>query len=426
MRNVIAIHPGDQAEAGRLPTLPGPIAFRMTPRTINALGMLACLMAILAFRPVVGRGDALSSALTPSRVMELGGLACAAGLSLVLLANVSRAALGREAGLIVGAVAAFALWACFSALFSPLPLIGVVKSVELALLLLVAAAVVLATQGSGRSDVVSVVAAAAVTGVALLLLSNFLLYGTLLPIIPSEDADRPRLVLGNSHPLSSAMLLALAILLVLQTRLPMPPKLGLAAAMLALLVLCDARAISVGVVLGALALVMRRIVESVSNVMLSAAVALTALAALVGWMGMRAAGGQLFWDLLPTEMPTLNGRTILWAHIGSLIPETSVIGVGYFNSRVYLLDLFPWAGSTHNSLLEATFTTGPLGLALMLLFIILWLRLLLTTWDRTLWSITPLMTIEGLSNPVWLIPEVPMLALLIALLAAARAKPWSG
>jgi O-antigen ligase len=261
-----------------------------------------------------------------------------------------------------------------------------------------------------------------VLAVVLLLGVNVVTWGTPLYIAQEElgpfaPPPRPRLALGHAHPLASGLLLALAIAFVVNTSMAFAPKVAVTAALGLLLWLCNARGITV----------------SLGPALLLGAFLTLRPSLLKSWAGFAvvvAGTGAAILALLHLDLSTLvsrgigedagslNGRTELWAYSFSLALKEALLGVGYYGTRFYLLTPFPFAGHTHNSLLEAFLGTGLPGAALCLGFLVFCVVRLLRTRDPLLGTVLPVVLVEGSLNPVVFIPSVGMFLLMLALFAA--------
>jgi O-antigen ligase len=85
--------------------------------------------------------------------------------------------------------------------------------------------------------------------------------------------------------------------------------------------------------------------------------------------------GGLFDDALRTtllrgqteqELLSLTGRTELFGYAWRLFAERPVTGHGYFSARELFLARFPWAGESHNAVVDIALSLGLVGLVLYL------------------------------------------------------------
>lgn len=381
----------------------------------NGAPVAVTLLMVLAFMPITDRVDALSDALSPSRLVELGCI----GLAVLLAGSAhlgGRSPASDRRPLALPAVTAlFAMWAFVTALFSPMLMTGVVKALEL--LLITGAAYSVACLLSDRPDGGrTLLATGLVAAIATLLVANALRYGTPLPIM-EIPTNRPRFMLGNTHPLASALLLAMAIVFLLTSRVTLWAKLPLLLAMAILLHLCDARGSTVGTVAGVLLVGWRQVPASPLKLL----VGMTATIALAGAAVLAAIAldvPRLVIAFVGQDLTSLNGRLGLWALVLDLYAAHPIMGVGYFNSRLFLLPSVDWAGHAHNSALEILLSTGIVGFALFALFLLLWLLALVRTGDTLLLGLTPIILVEGSLNPVVFTPGIAMFLLTTALVSA--------
>lgn len=129
------------------------------------------------------------------------------------------------------------------------------------------------------------------------------------------------------------------------------------------------------------------------------------------------------------ELLSLTGRDVLFAHGFELFQQRPLFGYGYLAARGVFLELFPWAGASHNAVLEVALGMGVIGLMAYLALFVFIVRGL---WAKVLAGIRPLrdLAAEGLTavvfllvlgvvresfgGPVGLEPALLMLAALIA------------
>jgi O-antigen ligase len=394
---------------------------RGAPRLRAELAWAGVLcLVILAFMPPLPRADALSLDASPARLLELAllGLAFAVSLARTRL-RLLVAAAAADAPLVL-IVCLYALWAALTSVVAGLSPTGVVKAAELLAFLVIALGVRADPRLGGHSGP-RIVALAVAASIGLLLASNPLLHGELLPMLRTEGSTRVRLILGFSHPLTSALLLSAGLVAVLYARLSPLVTCGLALLLGLLFLLCDARGLSFGLALALASAAWmssgRTTRAAVSLVLISAAASSALVVALDS--GLQAWLAAFAWD----DTSSLNGRTALWAHVMRIASEHPLFGVGYFNIRHYILDAFPWAGAAHNSFLEAWATTGMLGAGLFLAFLLLWLTRVATLRSRFLVALSPLLLVEGTLNTVVLVPNLGFIILLIAMANPVAGKP---
>ena len=125
-------------------------------------------------------------------------------------------------------------------------------------------------------------------------------------------------------------------------------------------------------------------------------------------------------EWLPYDFWTLNNRVPLWVKSFEFIQEHPFLGVGYFASRFYILEYFPFAGHAHNSFVEAALTTGIIGLTLMLVILIYGIAVFLRSRDTLLLALIIASILGSLFNPVLIIPNVTTFVLVFVLVASAE------
>ncbi|WP_431266720.1 O-antigen ligase family protein [Dankookia sp. P2] len=245
---------------------------------------------------------------------------------------------------------------------------------------------------------------------------------------PFSGAGRPRLHLGFLHPLTSALLIAMAIAFTLNTSLSMVAKGAAFCSLGALLWLCDARGITVGLTIAMLVALFLNARPSLLKSWIGFAVILMILGG--GVLAMVYVDfNTLVAKVIGEEAATLNGRTDLWAYVFNLALDNALLGVGYYATRLQLLPVFPFAGHAHNSFLEVFLSTGLPGALLFVAFLALCIARLARTTDPLLAALLPVLLIEGNLNPVLFTPGLAMLLLPVVLFIAeepAMRKPGTG
>jgi O-antigen ligase len=398
-------------------------------RVPAVLVMVAVLLAYMSF---LGKPDPESADLSPSRFTELAFLGLAF-LGAVLLAHDRRTQAPCAPAVAMRAVTlAFALWAMVDSLAGPLALTGLAKSVELMMLVAIAHELVLVDRdlrpGEG-GGMAGLMLGGILAVLALLVLSNFARSGTPLPMEHVEDwgsaSDRPRLILGTNHPLASALFLAFGVVAALCTQGRWiwrgPVVLGL----LWLLHLCDARGIEGGCMLGILVWIMRKIPRSPAGIVITWTIGGALLLAIVALL-VDGNADALVVDAVGPDVLTLNGRIPLWSYILGEVPKHPLVGVGYYSTREFILNTFPFAGHAHNSAIEVLFGTGLVGAVLFALFLVLLLAGVLTTGNLLLAAITPIVLVEGSLDPILFTPGVGMFITLLVLEGAflRQGRAW--
>jgi len=145
--------------------------------------------------------------------------------------------------------------------------------------------------------------------------------------------------------------------------------------LLAIFLATRSRGPAIALLVGTMALVLRRYGRAWTVPLLGATVAVGVIAissgpTLPGLMRMGAASTNpvaefLFRGQRVEEVEGFNGRTELWQGALVLLRERPVLGYGYQGSRGLLLDILPWAGHAHNAVIEALLDLGVLGAALI-------------------------------------------------------------
>lgn len=388
-----------------------------------AVPTLVCL--VLAFHQVIPKPDASSTALSASRALELVLVGASVLLALALPAR--RHVLPPTAGWATTLLMGFSGWAFVTSFWSPLPLTGAVKALEMGAIGVVAWRVAASAPGEGearRRAVSDAVLRAVLIAVAALIASNVVAMGNPLPIMADEvnsftgEGNRERLMLGFNHPLSSAALLAFGVVFAFDSTLRPGAKAVSMAFLFTLLLLCDARGITAAIPVGMLLGFWLRVKPSLLTAWagVAAAVAgLGGLALLLAYFDPLQLAARLFGD----DVTTLNSRSGLWSYVISIGMQHPLGGVGFFGTRHHILAAFPFAGHAHNSFLEVFVSTGLPGLALLLAFVGLAIGRVIRSGDPLLAGLLPLALVEGNLNPLLFAPVVPMALFTLALLVAA-------
>lgn len=396
---------------------------------------IAVASAAFVSNTILAPADGLSTAVSASRILEVVLVGASLSLGLMVNAHADRP-LSRAGSAGLALVLCFAAWALLSAFWSPLPLTGMVKALELGALAVAARCIVRATPGreaERQAIMCNAVALALIGAILVLFCVNLVHWGTPFYFKTSEDLfyqgldsvpSRVRLQLGYSHPLVGALLLALTTIFVLNSTFPAAVKVCTAAVLCVLLWLCDARGITAALGFSLLLLVVLRARPSLLTAWATGAL----LVAGVGGAVLVLASADMDTisrHLAGEEVTSLNGRTGLWAYALHLAVQHPLLGVGYFGTRVYLLEAFPFAGHTHNSFLEAFLGTGIIGISLLVIFVGLGLARLIRTRDPLLGACFPLILIEGNLDPVLFVPSFGMFIFMLVFLAADGSPPHS-
>lgn len=230
---------------------------------------------------------------------------------------------------------------------------------------------------SGATRLVDVYTAAARTLVlAVILLAAV---GALFPELTSvaqtyTGFSRYRLL--QMHPIGSAQLLGLALVVAavdllvglrplqrLEHGFLMCASVGLAAGLWA----TKSRGALVATVVAVLVLVVLtpRARQRSHAVLLGALMAVPLVAGVFD----RAVQGTLLRGQNTDELTSLTGRTELFAYAWELIVERPILGHGYLAGRGLFLERFPWAGESHNAVVDIAISLGLVGLLLYMLLI---------------------------------------------------------
>ena len=153
--------------------------------------------------------------------------------------------------------------------------------------------------------------------------------------------------------------------------------------------------------------------------MIFLSLALLALAAEGGGRGTRVAMDPK----TEKDIYTVNGRTELWQDVVLQIQDNWCIGIGFYGSRYVLMNIWPWAGHTHNSFLEVALGTGVVGLVICTLFVGHVARAIWRTRDGLLLGTATYCMIIGNTNPIIFYPCLQMFVLMVVLIGSSSQKP---
>jgi hypothetical protein len=386
---------------------------------------LTIAAVLLAYMTFFGKPDATSIAVSESRVSELVLLAGAAIGGFVMWSRSGvRPPVGASNHLIV-VVTGFSVWAMATSLEGPLFVIGVIKSLELLVICFVSLQIAVAANTSGRLggvDLAGAVLAGVVVVVIFLVCTNVVTVGRPFPLETMNDwfstNVRQRLMLGTTNPLMSALVLSLGLLSAYHTKvLSWPVKIPLILTLGGMLYLCDARGVWAGCLAGLAVSVVWKIPSSPYKLLWCILAACTAAIAFAWYVSANNLD-EMILNLEGQDVFTLNSRTALWSYMLSRIHNYPIAGVGFYSTRLYILDAFPFAGHAHNSAIEVLFSTGLIGGVFLFAFHALWAYAVFTAGNGLLIGITPIVLIESNLNPVVLNPSPGMFLLLVVLLNA--------
>ena len=392
---------------------------------------------ILAFIPLVPGMNAIGGGTTLNGAIELGvDRGGGPPWRLNVPAPAVTAAYLRLPAVTIGG--GFAMWAMLTTAWSPNPILTAGKSLEFGLIIVAAALVVrLSTGATGRPARRAVSATPLATALVLVILFliavNVLVWKTPLPIeIDGEDvlaygevdatAKRPRAVFAYAHPLLIGDMLAITIMYSIVRCaaggegfvLPAGPAGDLDDG-LADLAPRDPAGPHVD---GNQQAQKKRnpIINDLDDLLVA------------GPPGPGRGGGgrgtRVAMDpKTEKDIYTVNGRTELWQDVVLQIQDNWCIGIGFYGSRYVLMNIWPWAGHTHNSFLEVALGTGVVGLVICTLFVGHVARAIWRTRDGLLLGTATYCMIIGNTNPIIFYPCLQMFVLMVVLIGSSSQKP---
>jgi O-antigen ligase len=397
-----------------------PVAFSLSKAWVYAL----TLFLLLAFIPVLPGGEATQVTSTSLRgafeVAMLGlGFLLALGVIAYYRAYHVITHVFRGPSLFI---VLFAVWATFSSLWSPDPVLTAAKGLELFAIAGICLVVVFLSQRH-QLDHVGLLRRVLLTLIAVLFAVNLLAHGTPFP----QTADyRPRFFLGFGHPLTTGTLLALTILLTLFSRVSHVKRILILLPLGALLLMADARGPTLGLLAAAAAVLWLIAFRQPyawfkQRVGLYLAVAShLALAALVLMgLGLTALPHVLI-DYVFQQYPdarTLNGRLEVWGVALSVTRDHLLTGVGYSATRFFLINQVSWgAGQAHNALIETLMSVGLVGTVFFLgfFFTVLCGAIQAAKTGRYVpIAIVVYVSIQGIFSPLFITPSMPTALLVL-------------
>lgn len=386
--------------------------------------VLSITLLLFAFLPVFPGGDAMAPGSSGRVVLEITALVAAGMISFVyayLRGMFRRLATDP----IFLCMTGLSCWAMISSLWAVNTLLALSKGFEL-LLITFTIAVLSASVPTERKY--RITASVFLAFVFVLLVFNLGYWHTLAPFseitdVPTVGTEplRPRLFLGFAYPLFTADILSFSSIFVLYiSRWPRIVRMLLFLGLVTLNWFTDGRIPLFGLFLGLFLNLCLAIRRPLQRRLLFVGLAVLILAINLYLQG---DGLNVLIHLLPKDFSTLNGRTELWSFVlGSLIPSHLMLGVGFYSTRFFLLPHFFWAGHAHNSFLELLLGLGAVGAVFGVVFVWLWLRIAFRPWNRVALAASVYTLVHGFSNPLLFLPNMEMVALLLALPARLAFK----
>jgi O-antigen ligase len=381
-----------------------------------ALATFVMLCATIAFYPMTQPAELTSNALNASRIAELGLLTLAAGtMTVAILLRRCPISLVSRAPIIAFA---FVVWAMLSSIWSVNPILSLGRGITLMLLLYIATGLTVyirdISSDSMRATLI-IMTSALLASIVVLLLSNLIIWGTLLNF--SEDVSwsgRPgRLFFARSGPLDTGELLSLTIIMAALSIRRLGPKTLIIGGLFWLLYLTDARNLIAFVPLALAIGFFQRGSIQLRFVLISAMAC--GLVVLIVF----ALSGDLA-KILPIDFWTLNGRTPLWGIASGYIADNPFLGVGYYASRYFLMNSHFFAGHAHNAYVETAMSLGLIGLSLLLAFLVYCVRVSFADRSGFLTTILVLCVLGSAFNPLILASNPHTLYLFSILLIVAE------
>ena len=410
------------------------------PLARSNISMIICSLfaLILAFIPLFPAVNAIDGERTTlNGAIELALIG--AGIALAAL-NVPdpavTAAYLRLPAVTIGG--GFAMWAMLTTAWSPNPILTAGKSLELGLIIVAAALVVRLSVGARwasrpSSSVAIPLATAFVLVILFLIAVNVLIWKTPLPFETGEDvlaygevdaaATRPRLFFAYAHPLLIGDLFALMIICIISSDAPRAVKAVSCPLALLGIWMTDSRTSLVVTPLILTLMAINRLKKRETRLIMILLIIFLLLALLALAAGGGGGTGAAMDPKTEKDIYTLDGRTELWWDVVLLVQENWCTGVGFYASRYFLMNTWPWAGHTHNSFLEVALGTGVVGLVICTLFVGHVVRAIWRTRDGLLLGTAAYCMIVGNTNPIMFYPGLHMFVLMVALIGSSPRRP---
>jgi O-antigen ligase len=378
--------------------------------------VLIVFLVSMAFMPMVPTGGLISSAMSTSRLLELGFLSAAAALITVVFV-IDRYS-WTLSSIVVYPPLLYGVLAFTSGLWSPSAFLSAGKGAEFLLTVYVAILLTLYIRQTNPADSLAEVRALALgmlLAVAVLIVFNLLVSGQFFQYTEINDwsGRKARLNLGYSHPLESAEFLTLILIAMYIMLTTVWLRLAVSALFLYLIYLTDARNLIVFTPL-VLGILVFHMASNTTRVML-AFVGMAILSVVLVFL----VSGDLE-QRLPMGFWTLNNRVPLWQKSFELIAENPVLGIGYYAGRFYVQEEFEFAATAHNSFIEAALTTGLLGLGLILIFCFCVIVVFFKSRNTMLLALLVFVSLSSMFNPVILLPNISSFVFMLSLFSCAE------
>jgi len=390
--------------------------FDRMPKYAVLTGVMLCVT--FALFPITEPADVISSALDKSRILELSLLGLAAlVITLAVIQDRCDLSMVSRAPLVAFL---FCFWAMLTSVWSANTMLSFGRAGTLMMLLYTAVGLEIyarhAFDNHGRAISISMTAAL-IVAVAMLLLLNFVTWGA-----PFEFAGantytgrEARLVLAHAEPLETGEFLSLAIVISALTINRLSARAAISGALFVMLVMTDSRNMMIFV---PVALAVAWFYQGSTK---QRFILLTLLVCGIMALTIFALSGDLA-AAMPVDISTLNGRTPLWRFAWGVIAESPILGVGYYASRYYLINMFSFAGHAHNSYVETLMTTGLIGLSLLLVFLAYCIKSCLLTRSGLLTGLVVLSCLGSIFNPLVLFSNVYTFFLFVVLIVMDEAQ----
>ena len=352
-------------------TSPAPFT-KSTRFTDVATVAIVSLFIVVAFSRWTSTSEGASSELGSQALITFAGIALACALSLTFWGLRPSLAGVRTPAILL--LAAYALFGIISSAWSPNPFFSLGKSVEMLMLVILGATCGVAAAWR-QVPIQSPILIALAIRVLGSLAQNMWLGGSIIRM--NDYFGRQRFTFGYLHPNESAKVI-LFLILFLWPQFFSAKKTGhkliiflLTLANGWLLYLTDSRT-SIGIAL--IAIIVIAAAHMPSNrlrIIITIAVLLIAIATALGAVWIIEDKLASLDPAKVAEWMTLNERVPLWQAMLTEALDAPIAGHGYFASRLYGLQVYPWAVHSHNMIIETFLNLGMIGLFLLGVFYLL-------------------------------------------------------
>ncbi|MEO9476970.1 MAG: O-antigen ligase family protein [Cyclobacteriaceae bacterium] len=322
-------------------------------------------LLFIAFAPVIPGGEALSSQGSIRSWLEFMLILMAFLLSLFWVKKSYLKIIFSDTYIIP--IILFCFWSISTVIWSAFRILSLAKSIELFMVFFVTL-VIVQDLFLNRANTSKVLFKFLILYLAFLFLFNVLAFGTPFNFVQSGaygSVPRIRFTLGFAHPLETADLLALCAITGISASRSLKNILVLIFLFFCIY-LADARASQLFVLFSVLVILYFKIEKKAYKLLIVCSGFLIVLLS-VAYIFLSFDVQKLLYSNI-AGVDTLGGRVVLWYTAMEAFTANSFItifGVGYYSSRVLLLDIAHYGGHAHNAYIDLMLTTGLVGVFIL-------------------------------------------------------------